>query len=95
MRASGHILSASSRTRAPTVEQVLAEEKAEPEVWFGEPIVRGDRAAVEYWAIVQYESGEHTLAGTTLLRFDDDGLVIEHRDYWAIEPGRRERQGGS
>jgi hypothetical protein len=31
-----------------------------------------------------------TLAGTSLLRFDADGLVIEQRDVWAGEPGRRE-----
>ena len=77
------------------VERVFAEEEAEPEVWFGEPISDGDRAAVEYWAIVRYEGRDHTLAGTTLLRFDADGLVVEHRDYWALEAGRRERPAGS
>jgi len=77
------------------VERVLAEEEAEPEVWFGEPIVDDDRAAVEYWAVVRYEGRDHSLAGTTLLRFDADGLVIEHRDYWALEAGRRERPAGS
>jgi len=77
------------------VERVFAEEEAEPEVWFGEPISDGDRAAVEYWAIARYEGRAHTLAGTTLLRFDADGLVVEHRDYWALEPGRRERPAAS
>jgi hypothetical protein len=77
------------------VERVLAEEEAEPEIWFGEPIVSGDRAAVEYWAILRVEGKEQTLAGTTLLRFDADGLVVEHRDYWAIEEGRRERPAAS
>ena len=77
------------------VERVLAEEEAEPEVWFGEPIVDGDRAAVEYWAIVRYEGRDHTLAGTTLLRFDADGLVVDHRDCWALEAGRRERPAAS
>jgi hypothetical protein len=77
------------------VERVLAEEEAEPEIWFGEPIVSGDRAAVEYWAILRVEGKEQTLAGTTLLRFDADGLVVEHRDYWAIEAGRRERPAAS
>ena len=77
------------------VERVLAEEEAEPEVWFGEPIVDDDRASVEYWAIVRYEGREHTLAGTTLLRFDADGLVVEHRDYWALEPRRLERPAAS
>jgi ketosteroid isomerase-like protein len=77
------------------VERVFADEEAEPEVWFGEPIAGGDRAAVEYWAIVRYEGRDHTLAGTTLLRFDADGLVVEHRDYWALQEGRRERPAGS
>ena len=77
------------------VERVLAEEEAEPETWFGEPIVSGNRAAVEYWAILRVEGKEQTLAGTTLLRFDADGLVVEHRDYWAIEAGRRERPAAS
>ena len=77
------------------VERVLAEEEAEPEVWFGEPIVSGDRAAVEYWAILRVEGKEQTLAGTTLLRFDAEGLVVEHRDYWALEAGRRERAAAS
>ena len=77
------------------VERVLAEEDAEPEVWFGEPIVDDGRAAVEYWAILRVEGKEQTLAGTTLLRFDADGLVVEHRDYWALEPGRRGRPAAS
>jgi hypothetical protein len=41
--------------------------------------------------VLRSEGREHTLAGTTLLRFDADGLVVEHRDYWALEDGRRER----
>ncbi len=68
------------------VERVFADEEAEPQVSFGEPIVDGDRAAVEYRATVAYSAREHMLAGVTLLRFDDEGLVVEHRDYWALEP---------
>ncbi len=73
------------------VERVLAEEEAEPKVWFGEPIVEGDRAAVEYWTILRAEGKEQTLAGTSLLRFGAEGLVVEHCDYWVLEEGRRER----
>ena len=58
-------------------------------------IVGGDRAAVEYWAILRVEGKKQTLAGATLLRFDADGLVVEHRYYWALEPGRRERPAAS
>ena len=61
----------------------------EIECWFGEPVVGGHRAAVEWWA-TWVEGGERlTLAGTTLLRFGDDGLVLDHRDYWN-EIDRRE-----
>jgi hypothetical protein len=31
-----------------------------------------------------------TVAGTSLLRFAADGQVIEQRDAWAVEPGRRD-----
>lgn len=54
----------------------------EVECWFGEPIVAGSRAAVEWWG-TWVEDGERlTLAGTTVLRFDEDGRVVDHRDYW-------------
>jgi ketosteroid isomerase-like protein len=58
--------------------------------WFGEPVAHDDRAVVEYWAVI-LEQGGHiaTLAGAVVLRFADDGRVAEHRDYWAIEEGRR------
>jgi hypothetical protein len=56
---------------------------------FGEPVVGGDRAAVEWWASWM-ENGELlTLAGSTFLRFDAGGLVVDHRDYWN-EVKRRE-----
>ena len=52
------------------------------ECWFGEPIASGDRAAVEWWA-TWVESGQRlTLAGSTVLRFGSDGLIVDHRDYW-------------
>jgi hypothetical protein len=55
---------------------------------FGEPVVAGDRAAVEYWAILSADGEEETLAGIALLRFGPDGKVVEQRDYWSMEPGR-------
>jgi hypothetical protein len=49
-------------------------------------VVDGDRAAVEYWAIITSTSGDaETIAGVSLLRFDEDGRVAEHRDVWASE----------
>ena len=58
---------------------------------FGEPVVEGDRAAVDWWAVVTAKDGSRqSLAGTSLLRFDDDGLVIQQRDAWAEADGRHE-----
>jgi hypothetical protein len=55
---------------------------------FGEPVVSGDRAAVEWWASWIEEGQSITLAGGTMLRFDDDGKVVDHRDYWNQAEGR-------
>ncbi|HKG09637.1 MAG TPA: nuclear transport factor 2 family protein [Gaiellaceae bacterium] len=49
---------------------------------FGEPVVSGDRAAVEWWASWVEDGTPLTLAGSTFLRFGADGRVIDHRDYW-------------
>ncbi len=58
---------------------------------FGDPIGAGDRAAVDWWAVVSATDGsDETLAGTSLLRFDGDGLVVEQRDAWTSRPGRQE-----
>jgi hypothetical protein len=60
-------------------------------VHFGEPVEEGDHAAVEWWAVLVSPGGAaETLAGCSMLRFDDEGLVAETRDYWHLEPGRRD-----
>ena len=67
-------------------EQAFAQERsAQPS--FTDPIVASDgRAAVEYRASITTTDGtQATLVGVTVLRFDDDGLVVEHRDYWAMQ----------
>jgi nuclear transport factor 2 (NTF2) superfamily protein len=71
--------------------QAFAEERS-ARFRFGEPIVGSDRrAAVEYWAIITDTNGEVvTLAGVTVLRFDPEGRVLEHRDHWAMSKGERE-----
>jgi hypothetical protein len=59
------------------------------EARFGEPIVEGTRAAVDWWAVVESTDGTvETLAGASLLRFDAAGRVVEQRDAWAAAPGR-------
>jgi ketosteroid isomerase-like protein len=73
------------------VEWAFAEEEsAEP--WFGEPLVDGDRAAVEWRAYVRENGRDVTLAGTSLLRFDKRGRVVEQRDAWAVGEGRIDRR---
>jgi hypothetical protein len=66
----------------------LAEEEGEPEVWMGDPIVAGDRAAIEWWAVVVENDKEVSLAGTSILRFNSDGRVVEQSDYWGSADGR-------
>jgi SnoaL-like domain len=75
------------------VEAVFAEQ-AEAECRFGEPLVAGDRAAIDWWGIIVAKDGSvETIAGTSLLRFDADGRVVEQRDAWAGVPERRELPG--
>jgi len=51
----------------------------------------GDRAAVDWWAVITSADGSvQSLAGTSLLRFDVDGLIIEQRDAWGDAEGRLE-----
>jgi hypothetical protein len=71
------------------VERVFGEEE-DPRVWMGEPLVDGDRAAISWWASLREEGSEATLAGTSVLRFDADGLVIEQWDTWNRLGERRE-----
>jgi hypothetical protein len=55
---------------------------------FGEPVVCGQRAAVEWWGSWTEDGQTVTLAGATMLRFDQEGKVVDHRDYWNQESGR-------
>jgi SnoaL-like domain len=71
------------------VERALAEEE-DPRVWMSEPIVDGDRAAISCWASLREEGDDATLAGTSVVRFDAEGLVIEQWDAWNQLPERRE-----
>jgi ketosteroid isomerase-like protein len=72
----------------------FSDEEVPAEVWFGEPVVARDRATCEYWAVVRSDGREQTIAGVSLLRFGDGGLVAAQRDYWAVEDGRREPPDG-
>lgn len=61
---------------------------------FSEPIVGVDRAAVEWWGSWLEDGAELTMTGVSVLRFDDAGLVLDHRDYWYTQPGRTEPYPG-
>lgn len=61
---------------------------------FNEPIVCDGRAAVEWWASWVEQGRTLTMAGVTLLGFDQDGLVLDQRDYWNDVDGRREPYRG-
>jgi hypothetical protein len=64
------------------------EEGEELELWWGDPLVSGNRAAVEYWAVLTENDELVSLAGIATLRFDTDGRVTEQHDYWTSTPGR-------
>jgi hypothetical protein len=89
--------SAPFREPEPPIEytrRVFPEARAE-DVHFGEPVEEGDRASVEWWAtLVTRDGGEQAIAGCSMLRFDDEGFVVESRDYWHMEPGRRDPPEG-
>ena len=55
---------------------------------FGEPIVNGNRVAVEWWAVMRDEGREVTLPGALLLRFASGGRCAELREYWHVDEGR-------
>jgi ketosteroid isomerase-like protein len=63
------------------LQRTFGEEEA-IDCHFGEPLVGGDRAAVEWWSSWTEGGQDLTLAGVTILRFDTDGMVVDHRDYW-------------
>ncbi|MFL6029790.1 MAG: nuclear transport factor 2 family protein [Gaiellaceae bacterium] len=66
----------------------FAEEEGEPEVWMGDPVVDRDRAAIEWWAVVVDSGKQVSLAGTSIVRFDEQGRALEQTDYWGTTDGR-------
>lgn len=60
---------------------------------FGEPIVGGNAASISWWAALVENGEEITLAGTSSLLFDLDGLVIEQWDTWNQAPGSVQTSG--
>jgi hypothetical protein len=71
------------------VKGAFAEEE-DPRVWVGEPIVAGERASISWWASLRDDGADATLAGTSVMRFDREGLVTEQWDAWNVLEQRRE-----
>ena len=63
------------------VSRVFADE-TDVRAWFASPLTDGDHASVEWWATLREGGAEITLAGTSVLRFDPSGLVVDQRDTW-------------
>lgn len=73
------------------LEECFSEETQPAETWFGEPIVAGHTASVEYWVVIYADDQPTTISGCTVLSFDDSGLVMTARDYSDVKEGRHER----
>ena len=81
--------------QAPAEYAAWAFESEQPgaRVVFAEPLLLADgRAIVEWKAVARERPGGATisLAGVSLLRFDEAGFVVAQRDYWGEHPGDRE-----
>lgn len=64
------------------------------ELEYGTPVVEGNRAAVEWWVTLLSDGAEITLAGEFMLRFDENGLCEELREYWHFGEGKLEPPAG-
>ncbi len=62
--------------------------EAGPRAWISDPIVDGDRASISWWCAVREDGADVTLAGTSVLRFDAHGLVVEQWDAWNLSDRR-------
>jgi len=60
--------------------------QSEIEVSFGDPLVDGDRVAVESWSVTTENGRPATDAGGLFLRFED-GRCSELREYWNLADG--------
>ena len=65
----------------------FADEVAPAEVRFAEPLIDGDRAVMEWRALVTEAAGPATIAGIAVAEFGPDGLITVSRDYWHTVPG--------
>jgi ketosteroid isomerase-like protein len=67
--------------------EVTADQR-DPRVRFGDPIVDGDRVAVEWWTTMLAGGAPVSLAGCLLLAFAADGRCRDLRECWNLTEGR-------
>jgi SnoaL-like domain len=63
-------------------------DQREVRVRFGDPVVDGDRVAVEWWATMAAGGDPATLVGCLLLAFAGDGRCRALRECWNVAEGR-------
>jgi hypothetical protein len=56
----------------------------------GQPVIEGDRVIVEFWTRMLGGGEPLTLVGNLLMRFDDDSLCSDLREYWQLVPELRD-----
>ena len=64
--------------------------QSDVKVWMGQPVIEGDRVIVEFWTRMLGGGEPLTLVGNLLMRFDDDGLCTDLREYWQLLPELRD-----
>ncbi len=69
-------------------------EEEDVRAWFGQPIVSGSRAAIQWWASLVEDGKGVTLAGTSILTFDADDVVVDQWDTWNSVDERHEPPEG-
>ena len=63
-------------------------------VRMGSPLVDGSRVMVEFWTTMLVGGEELTLPGCLILRFNEDGLCTDLREYWQTLPELRDPPAG-
>jgi len=63
-------------------------------VQMGSPVIEGERVIVEFWTTMLAGGEELTLPGCLLMRFNEEGLCMDLREYWQTLPELREPPPG-
>ncbi|WP_052423403.1 nuclear transport factor 2 family protein [Nonomuraea candida] len=55
---------------------------------YGEPVIQGDRAAVELWITLKGGGKWMTIIETNVMTFDRHGQVSRNAEYWTLRQGK-------